>query len=321
MRVLVAALLSALSSAFFLPAALAQTYPSKPLRIIVPYAPGGANDLIARALAPGLQESLGQPVIVENRVGAGGGVGVEAASRAAPDGHTLLVTATGSITINVHLSKLAYDPVKDLVAVTMLASSPLLLAVHPALPVNSVSDLIGYLRGKPNGASYSTAGVGSLASLAGELLTGMTGTSAVSVPYKGGAPAAAAIASGEVQFGISDPVALQPFIRSGKVRALAITDARRSSISAGLPTIGESVPGYDASSWVALFAPAGTPASVIARLNPELARLVKDSSLRERLLNIGIEPVTNSSEEMNRMVRADAEKWRKVIKDAGIKRE
>jgi len=297
-----------------------QSFPNKPVHLVVPYAPGGAVDLVARSLGQGLQQGLGQSVVVDNRPGGGGSIGVDLVAKSAPDGYTLSVAAIGALTINVHLNRLPYDPLKDLAPVTVLATSPMIIGVNASTPVYSIKDLIDYVKARPGKVSYSSNGLGSLSFLSGELFKRMTGIDMVHVPYKGGAPAAVALASGEVSVGVTEPTSMLPHVRAGRVRALAVTDPKRSITVPEIPTVAESgVPGYETNSWIALFAPAGTPAEIINRLSTESARALKLSEVRERILKSGQEPVSNSPAEMARILRTDFEKWRSVIKDAGIK--
>ncbi len=305
---------------FFSAGAGSQSFPNRPVHLVVPYAPGGAVDLVARSLAQGLQEGLGQSVVVDNRPGGGGSIGVDVVAKSPPDGYTLSVVAIGALTINVHLNKLPYDPLKDLAPVTVLATSPMIVGVNASIPVYSIKDLIAYVKARPGKVSYSSNGLGSLSFLSGELFKRMTGIDMVHVPYKGGAPAAVALASGEVSVGVTEPTSMLPHVRAGRIRALAVTDPKRSITVPEIPTVAESgVPGYETNSWVALFAPAGTPAEIISRLSTESARALKLSEVRERIMKSGQEPVSNTPAEMARILRTDFEKWRSVIKDAGIK--
>jgi tripartite-type tricarboxylate transporter receptor subunit TctC len=317
----IALLLAACALSLSLPLA-AQTFPSKPVRLIVPYAPGGSVDLLARVMRDGLQDALGQPVVVENRAGAGGAIGVEAAAKSPPDGHTLLLSGSGAITVNVHLTKLPYDPAKDLAPVSMLTTLPIVIAVHPSVPARSMGELVAYAKSRPGTLNYSSNGRGSVAFLAAELLKYMTGIRMEHVAYKGAAPATVAILAGEVQLGFVDSAAVMPQARAGAVRALAVTDAKRSVIVPDLPTVAESgVPGYEVSGWVGLFAPAGTPAPVIARLNADVARVLNNAEVRERILKAQMEPAPNTAEEFGRFISAESRQWATVIQSAGIKAE
>ena len=300
----------------------AQTYPSKPVRIVVGFAPGGSTDLAARVLAPKLQEGWGQPVIVENRPGAGGAIAVDLAAKSPPDGQLLAISAPGALTINMHFAKMPYDPLKDLAPVMKLVKSPLVLAVNAATPYQSVKDLVDYAKAKPGALSFSSIGPFNLSFLAAELLKHMTGIDMVAVPYKGGAPASAAIASGEVQLGFMDTAGVLPFVQAGRVRLLATAESTRLATAPELPTIAEAgVPGYEANSWLALVAAAGTPPEIIARVNAEFTRALKYPDVRESLMKAGLEPAPNSPAEARQMLRTEFEKWRNVVKDRGLKAE
>jgi len=300
--------------------ASAQNFPSKPVRIVVAFAPGGSTDLAARALVPRLQEAFGQPVIVENRPGAGGAIGVDAAAKAPPDGYLLAVSAPGALTVNMHFAKLPYDALKDVTPVTRLARGPLVLGVNAALPIQSIADLLAYAKANPGKLSFSTTGPNNLSHLAGELLKHLAHIEMTAVPYKGASPGSAAIASGEVQIGFMDTTGVQPFVQSGKVRLIAICEATRSGTLPNLPTIAESgVPGYAANSWLALVAAGGTPNDVLARLNNEFSRVLKLPAIRDAYANAGLEASPNTPEEMKQIIRSDFERWRVLISEAGIK--
>jgi tripartite-type tricarboxylate transporter receptor subunit TctC len=300
--------------------ATAQTFPTKPIRIIVPFAPGGSTDLTARLLAPKLQDRFGQPVIVDNRPGAGGSIAVELAATAPPDGHTLVVSAPGALTINMHFTKVSYDPLKDVAPVTRLVRSPLVLAVHASTPFKSINDLVTYAKAKPGALTFSSIGPFNLSFLAAELLKHKTSIDMVAVPYKGSAPASAAIASGEVNLGFMDTTGVMPFVQGGRVRLIATAESQRLLTLPDLPTIAESgVPGYEANSWLAMVTTGGTPSSVIARLNAEVVRALGAPDVRDGLLKGGQEPAPSSPDELRQMLRSDFEKWRTVIKERGIK--
>ena len=298
----------------------AQQYPGQPIRIIVPYPPGGSSDLAVRTVGAKISESLGQPVVVENRSGAAGQVGIQVVVRSPADGYTLVATPNGPVSISAHLQKLPYDPAKDLVPVAMLAWVPIGIAVNSAVPVHNLKDFIGFSKGKPDGVSYSVSGVGTLMQLAGELMKSMTGANLVAVPYKGAAPAATAILSGEVPAGISDLVTLLPHARSGRIRILAVASSTRTTTAPDLPTVAESgVPGYGSDGWIGMFAPAGTPPNIIARLNAEVARSLALPEVRLTLGKAGLEPAPMKSDDMGRFVLDEIKKWGKVIKDANIR--
>jgi tripartite-type tricarboxylate transporter receptor subunit TctC len=300
--------------------AYAQTFPSKTIRIIVPYAPGGSIDLTARVIAKNLQDSVGQSVIVENKPGANAAVGIDALMRSDPDGHTLIILSDSPVTINVHLLRLNYDPLTDLVPIGKVVSSPIILAAGAKSGIASIADLVAAAKAKP--LSYGVSGRGSSSYLAGELLQRALGVTMQAVPYRGGAPVAEAIASGEIPLGLTDTAAILPMINSGQVVALGVAEPVRSQSMPNIPTLREAgVPNFSAMSWLALFAPRGTPDDRIARLNAEIAKILAMPDAQKVLLAAGLEPAPNSPSEMRRLIEADYEKWGQLIKATGLKIE
>ena len=303
----------------FAHAASGQSFPNKPIRLIAPFAAGGALDLIARGLGAKLAESMSQPVVVENRAGASGAIGSEAVARAAPDGYTLLLGATTTHGVNPALNpKLPYDPVKDFTPVSLVATIPHALVVNPSLPVNSVQELVKYARsGHP--LNYGSAGNGSPHHLAAELFKSMSGIQAVHVPYKGSGPALADLMSGQIQFISVELTAAEPYIKSGKLKALATATAERVP-GTSLPTVGESgYPGFEVTSWYAIFGPAGMPAEVTSKLGAEIAKAVNETDLRERLKGLGTTPIGSAPEVLAAHVRSELDRWTKVVRTAGIR--
>ena len=299
----------------------AQSFPNKPIRLIAPFAAGGALDLIARGVGAKLAESMGQPVVVENRAGASGAIGSEAVARSAPDGYTLLLGATTTHGVNPALNpKLQYDPVKDFTPVSLVATIPHALVINPSLPVNSVQDLVKYAKsGHP--LNYGSAGNGSPHHLAAELFKSMAGIQAVHVPYKGSGPALADLMSGQIQFISVELTAAEPHMKSGKLKALATATAERVP-GMSLPTVGESgYPGFEVISWYAIFGPAGMPAEVTSKLSAEIAKAVNETDLRDRLKGLGTTPIGSTPEVLAAHVRAELERWTRVVKAAGIKPE
>ena len=299
----------------------AQSFPNKPIRLIAPFAAGGALDLIARGVGAKLAESMGQPVVVENRAGASGAIGSEAVARSAPDGYTLLLGATTTHGVNPALNpKLSYDPVRDFTPVSLVATIPHALVVNPSLPVNSVQDLVKYAKsGHP--LNYGSAGNGSPHHLAAELFKSMAGIQAVHVPYKGSGPALADLMSGQIQFISVELTAAEPHMKSGKLKALATATAERVP-GMSLPTVGESgYPGFEVTSWYAIFGPAGMPAEVTGKLSAEIAKAVNETDLRDRLKGLGTTPIGSTPEALAAHVRAELERWTRVVKAAGIKPE
>lgn len=303
-------------------AALAQEkYPSQTIRIIVPFAPGGAVDLMARVFAAKLSERLNNAVIVENRSGAAAQLGIQAVVKAAPDGHTLLATPNGPISITVHLQKLPYDPVTDLVPVAMFAYASVGIAVGQTSEIKTLADLIAAGKSRPQGLNMSVSAIGTLMHLAGALLESMTGVKLVPIAYRGTASAAAAIASGEVDTGVSDLVSLLPLAKGGRIRILAVVNSARTATAPEISTVAEmGVPGYDADGWIGLFAPAGTPADLVERLNGEVARALSLPDVRNLYLQAGAEPAAQMKPaETRKFVLDDIKKWGGVIRNAKIK--
>jgi tripartite-type tricarboxylate transporter receptor subunit TctC len=288
----------------------------------VTFPPGGTVDITARIIQPKLYESLGQPIVIDNRGGAGGTVGTEAAAFSAPDGYTFLVTLS-SHTINPLLYKLRYDVERDFAPVTLIVSVPQLIAAHPNAPAKTLPELIAVAKERPGAYAYASPGNGTPGHIAAELLKLKTGIDIVHVPYKGGGPAVADTIAGQVPFLFLTAPAALSFARSGKLRALAVTTRKRSPTAPEIPTVAEelSLPDFDVDSWVAMFAPAKTPAVIIARMQKEVARVVHLPEVRQRLLDQGADPVASSPEELGRVVKAELKSWAAVIRDAGIKVE
>ena len=300
--------------------ALAQSWPAKPIRIVAPFPPGGTVDITARILQPKLSEAFGQPVVVENRAGAGGAVGTEAVARSAADGYTFLLTLS-SHTINPILYKLSYDTERDFAPVTMVASVPQLIAAHPDAPAKTLRELVAAAKARPGALAYASPGNGTPGHIAAELLKLKTGIDLVHVPYKGGGPALADTVAGQVPFLFLTAPAGIPSVRSGKLRALAVTTARRTPAAPEIPTVAEelALPDYVVDSWLALFAPAGTPSAIVARVQKDVARVLKQPETRQRLVEQGAEPVGGTPEELAHVVSTELRTWAAVIRQAGIK--
>ena len=301
-------------------AALAQAYPERPIRVIVPYAPGGGTDITTRTVAVRLAESLKSPVVVDNRPGAAGNIGKETAARATPDGYTLL-TAGLSFAVNPSLfSKLGYHPVKDFEPISLIATAPLIVVVHPSVPATSIKELVALARAKPGSLNYASGGIGTGNHVAGELFKYMTKVDIVHVPYKGGGPALADVVAGHVQILFNTTTSTVPFTKSGKLRALAITGAQRSPGMRDLPTVAESgVPGFDVAVWFGLVAPARTPRAVIDTLNVAIVRITRMPEAREQFAAQGADPVGSTPAQFAQHIRTEVEKWAKVAKAAGLK--
>jgi tripartite-type tricarboxylate transporter receptor subunit TctC len=298
----------------------AQTYPSKPIRFIVSFPPGGSSDLIVRAIAPRMSEKLGQPVVVENRAGAGGMIGVDAVAKAPADGYTLGLAAAGALSSNIHLyPTMPYQPEKDLAPISMLAMIPFFLVAHPS-QASSLKELIETARAKPGALSYGHGGQGSTMHLAGELLNMMARIKVQAVPYKGSGPVSADVLGGQVPLGVVDVPSAIANVRAGKLRALAVTTKRRIVAAPEVPTFEEAgLPGYEAIGWFGAVAPANTPLDVITRLNSEIRAALSLPDVRERALAAGAEPFPTSPQEFAAYIRDETKKWGEVVRAAGIK--
>ena len=302
--------------------ALSQQYPVKPIRFIVTFPPGGTVDITARIVQPRLSESFGQPIVIDNRGGAGGVVGTEMAARSAPDGYTFLFTLS-SHTINPLLYKLRYDVERDFAPVSLLVSVPQLIAAHPNAPAKTLRELVAAAKERPGVYSYASPGTGTPGHIAAELLKQRTGINIVHVPYKGGGPAVADTIAGQIPFLFLTAPAALSFTRSGKLRALAVTTRNRTPTAPEIPTVAQelNLPDYEVDSWVAIFAPAKTPAAIVARMQKEVARAVHLPEVKQKLLDQGADPVGSSQEELGRVVETELKSWAAVIRNSGIKVE
>jgi tripartite-type tricarboxylate transporter receptor subunit TctC len=297
----------------------AQTYPTKPVRLIVPFAPGGGTDIIGRAIAPHLGQAFGQQVIVDNRPGAGTIIGAEIAARSPPDGYTIFMGINGTMAINPSMyRKLPYDPVKDFAPIAMLGVGPNVLVVHPSLPARSVKDLIAIAKARPGQLSFASSGTGGAPHLAGELLKSMAKIDMTHIPYKGAGPATVDLVAGHVQVMFAGLGAAIPHIKSGRLRGIAVASAKRSASIPELPTIADTLPGFEASTWFALFAPAGTPKDIVARLNSEVIKVMGRKDVQQQLLAQGYEAGTSTPEQLAALLKQDIPRWASVIRGAGI---
>ncbi len=297
----------------------AETFPSRPIRLISPFAAGGGNDMISRAVAQALTRNLGHSVVVDNRPGANTIIGMELVAKSPPDGYTLIMTGS-TVAINATLhANLPYDSLRDFAAVTQIAATPLIVAVHPSLPVAGVRELIALAKARPGELNFPSAGVGNVSHLAGELFNVMAGVRLVHVPYKGSAPATADLLAGRVSVVFNSAFAMLPFVKSGRLRALAVSGRARSALLPAVPTVNEAgVPGYDASTWYGLLAPAATPRAVIERLQAETVKALTADDVRRRLIEDGLEPVGSTPAEFGAYIRTEIAKWARVISVAGI---
>jgi tripartite-type tricarboxylate transporter receptor subunit TctC len=301
--------------------ALAQSYPAKPVRMIVPFPAGGATDIVARLIAQKLTESWRVQVLVDNRGGAGGTIGSDLAAKSPPDGYTILMATSSTHAIAPSLyTKLAYDPVRDFAPVTLVASATILLAVHPSLPTRNVKDLIALARKRPDALSFASSGNGGISHLIGEHFKSVAGIRMLHVPYKGDTPALIDLVSGQVQLMFGTAVSFLPYVKSGRLNALAVTNPKRSPIVPNVPTVAESgLPGFEALQWFGIFAPAGTPKDVVAKLNADIVKATRLPDVRERMTTLGADVVGNTPAEFAAFQKADTAKWAKVVKASGAK--
>jgi tripartite-type tricarboxylate transporter receptor subunit TctC len=305
--------------AAFSVAATAESWPSKPVKWIVPFAPGGTTDILARTIGDKLSVTLGQPVVVENRPGAGGGVGAEQVAKAAPDGYTIMGGTISTHAINASLYKnLPYDPVRDFVPITLIVRVPNMLVVNPDVPARDVRELIALLKANPGKYTFASSGNGTSQHLSGELFKSMTGVEMQHIPYKGSPPALQDVVSGQVTMTFDNITTAWPLVKGGKLRALAVTTAKRSPIAPDVPTLAEAgLAGYEIGSWQGVFAPAGVPPEIVKRLNTEIVRIINAPDVRQKLIDMGAEPAPNTSEEFAAMVKAEVAKWADVVRKSG----
>jgi tripartite-type tricarboxylate transporter receptor subunit TctC len=301
--------------------AQAQPYPAKPIRFVVPYPPGGPLDAVARLLGQKVAESTKQPVVVDNKPGAGGNIGADIVAKSAPDGYTILMGAVATHAINPALyAKIPYDAVRDFAPVTQVAATPNILVVNPAIPASNVREFIAYAKANPGKLNFGSGSTGSAGHLAGELFKTLAGVDMTHVPYKGAAPAMQDLVGGQIQVMFDNLASSLGQVRAGKVRGLAVTTARRTALAPEFPTIAESgLPGFDISTWFGIFVPAGTPREVIDRLYAEFTRALAAPDIREKMLNLGAEPVGNTPEEFAAYIAAEAAKYARLVKASGAK--
>lgn len=302
------------------PVLQAQKFPDKPIRFIVPFPPGGGNDILARAIGPRLSEFLGQPVLIDNRAGAGGNMGTDIAAKSAPDGYTLVI-ASNQVTINPWLySRLPFDIEKDFVPVAQAATVPMLLVVHPSVAASSMKEFIELARANPGKLNHSTPGNGTPQHIAFEVFNHAAGIKVTHVPYKGTGPAIADLLGGQVQSAMGTMASLEPYVKSGKLRALGVTTPKRSQAMPNVPTIAEAgLPGFDVPLWYSILAPAGTPREVVARLSSDIARALQVPETRDRLTGLGFEVSYLNPEQMADLIKRDTARWQGSIKDIGLK--
>jgi tripartite-type tricarboxylate transporter receptor subunit TctC len=320
-RIGIAVLLTAMSAGASTLPACAQEFPVKPIRIVVTFPPGGPTDAIARPLGQRLADTWKVPVIIDNRGGAGGIVGTEIVAHAAPDGYNLLIGTAGGMSINPALHPaLSYDPFRDFAPVGMLVINPQILVAHPAVPANNIRELVAYAKAKPGQLNFGSSGTGTATHLGLELFKSATGIDVVHVPYKGGAPALTDLIAGQVQLIFISIPSVMPQVKAGRLKALAVSSAKRSLSAPDVPTVAESgYPGFEYSNWNALFAPAQTPPAVVKKINAEVVRILNDPALAQSLSSQGADPAPGTPESLGAYMRLDHERWKKVIRAAGIK--
>ncbi len=298
----------------------AQAYPTKPMRVVVPFAAGGIADLYARLIGARVTESWGQPVVVENRTGAGGNIGADAVAKSAPDGYTLVMSALGPHAVNVSLfSKMPYDPVKDFAAVALVLEAEGLLVVHPSIAVSSVPELIAHARSNPGKLTFASAGMGTASHLAGELFKTMARVEMTHVPYKGNVPAITDLLAGQTALLFATMPTVLPHARAGKLRAVATIGSARASATPELPTVGESLSGFEVNNWIGLFAPAGTPPEVVQRWNAEVLRIMQSPEIQSRLPNEGARFYPKTPDQFAAFVKSEIAKWAPVVKASGAR--
>lgn len=310
-----------IASVWVVSAAAQSVYPSRPMRLVAPFAPGGVVDTISRVVAQKLSESLGQTVMVDNKPGAGGNIGAEFVSKSAPDGYTLLMGSIGTHAINVSLyPRLPYDAERDFQPVSLVTTNTNLVVVNPSFAVNSIAELIAYAKANPGKLNYGTAGAGTSQHLAAELFKTTAGIDFVHVPYKGAGPAIIDLLAGQIPLMFVDPSTSLAHIRAGRLRALAVTAGKRIPQLSNVPTVAESgLPGFEVNAWFGVFVPAGTPREIVSRLNADIVRALAGPEVRERLLVLGVEPVTSTPEQFGAFVKSEIAKWGRVVRQSGAR--
>lgn len=318
-RGLACALAAGLAAAFA-QGAVAQSYPAKPVRFVVPFVPGGPTDIQGRMLGEKLSQRLGQQVLVDNRGGAGGNIGMELTAKAPADGYTIVIATVGTWAVNPHLYKLPFDVVKDFAPIIQISTSPGVLVVHPSVPAKTVKDLVALAKARPGQLNYGSSGVGGFGHISGELFTLMSGTKMTHIPYKSSAPSLTDLIAGQIEVLFNNAISTVPHVKANKVRALATTGAKRLAVLSELPTIDEAgIKGYENSSWSAVAAPSGTPPAIIGRLHKEFTGILADPDIQKRHADVGAQIIGGSPEQFHAYLKAEVEKFGKLVKAAGIK--
>jgi tripartite-type tricarboxylate transporter receptor subunit TctC len=316
MKSILAAVLFSLASSAF-----GQAYPSRPVKVVVPWPPGQATDIAARMIAQKLQEQTGQPFVIDNRPGAGGSLGTDVAAKSAPDGYTLLAASSGPVSIMPSLQKTPYDPLKDLVLIGLITRNPYALVVNPSFPAKDAKEFVALVRAAPDKYTFASSGTGATAHLVAEWFNALAQLKARHVPYKGSAPALTDVINGQVSYMVETVAATVGHVRSGRLKVLGVTTAQRAAAMPDVPTLAEAVnlPGYDAAAWIGYAAPAGTPREIVARLSSEIQKALQSGDMRERLLNAGLDPAPASAEELTVFMKREQDRYASIIKNANIK--
>jgi tripartite-type tricarboxylate transporter receptor subunit TctC len=314
-------IVATLAAWLFALSALAQSYPNRPVKVVVPWPPGQATDIAARVVAERLQTVLGQAFVVENRPGAGGSIGTDAVVKSAPDGYTLLAASSGPVSIMPNLQGTPYDPLKDLAPVSLICATPFALVTHPSFPAASAREFIALVKANPGKYTFASSGSGATAHLFAELFNSMAGIQARHVPYKGSAPALTDVMNGNVSYAVETVAATQTHIRSGRLKAFGVTTARRTGAMPELTPLAEVLPGYDAAAWIGYAAPAGTPREALARISGEMQKLLATDEIKARLVSLGLDAVSSTPEEMAAYLRREQERYGSIIKSQNIKVE
>jgi len=303
--------------------ACAQAYPSRPVKVIVPWTPGQATDIAARVVAQKLQDAFGQAFVIDNKPGAGGAIGSDAVAKSAPDGYTLLAASSGPLSIMPNLQKVPYDPLRDLAPISLVAATPFALVVHPSFPANNAKEFIALVKANPGKYTFSSSGTGATAHLFTELFNSMAGIEARHVPYKGSSPAITDIINGQITYTVETVAATVGHIKSGRLKTFGVSTARRTGAMPDVPPLAETagLPGYDVAAWIGYAAPGGTPRDILARISTEIQKALRSEELKERMVNVGLDPVSSTPDEMAAFMRREQDRYATIIRNANIRIE